>query len=112
MRRRSRRFASSAEPLREIHPTRAQYTPRVDPRACVASAFRRKNPAASTAPSLLLSATAFAHDIPASVVVQTYLRPQGQTLHVLVRAPLAAMRDAELPLRGDGRPARGPADRR
>src|SRR6185436_8494347 len=33
---------------------------------------------------------------------QTYVRPQGQTLHVLVRAPLAAMRDVEFPLRGDG----------
>ena len=68
----------------------------------MASAFRRKILLASTALSLLLSATAFAHDIPASVVVQTYLRPQGQTLHVLVRAPLAAMRDVEFPLRGDG----------
>jgi len=68
----------------------------------VASTFRRKILLATTALSLLLSATAFAHDIPASVVVQTYLRPQGQTLHVLVRAPLAAMRDVEFPLRGDG----------
>ena len=68
----------------------------------MASAFSRKILLASTALSLLLSATAFAHDIPVSVVVQTYLRPQGQTLHVLVRAPLAAMRDVEFPLRGDG----------
>jgi hypothetical protein len=66
----------------------------------VASAFRRK---AWCVLFLLFTALpAFAHDIPASVVVQTYLRPQGQTLRVLVRAPLASMRDVEFPLRGDG----------
>jgi len=51
---------------------------------------------------LLAPVIVYAHDIPASVVVQAYLRPQAQTLRVLVRAPLAAMRDVEFPLRGDG----------
>ena len=72
----------------------------------MASAFRRKlrfRRIFFAAAFLLLPAPpALAHDIPASVVVQTYVRPQGQTLHVLVRAPLAAMRDVEFPLRGDG----------
>jgi hypothetical protein len=51
---------------------------------------------------LLVPAAAFAHDIPASVVVQTYVRPQGQTLRAVVRAPLSAMRDVEFPLRDGG----------
>lgn len=43
---------------------------------------------------------AFAHDIPPSVIVQTYVRPGGHTLTVLVRVPLAAMRDVAFPLTG------------
>jgi HupE / UreJ protein len=52
--------------------------------------------------ALVAPAPPRAHDIPASVVVQAYVRPQAQTLRVLVRAPLGAMRDVEFPLRGDG----------
>jgi len=54
--------------------------------------------------TLLLAAaiSAAAHDIPASVVVQAYVRPQGDHLRVIVRAPLAAMRDVVFPLQGDG----------
>lgn len=44
----------------------------------------------------------FAHDIPASVVVQAFVRPEGQQLHLLVRVPLASIRDVEFPQRGDG----------
>lgn len=51
---------------------------------------------------LLLPSAALAHDIPASVVVQAFVRPQGDTLRVLVRVPLAAMRDVEFPLTPDG----------
>jgi hypothetical protein len=50
---------------------------------------------------LLVPHSAAAHDIPASVVVQAFVRPQGQTARVLVRVPMAAMRDVEFPL-GDG----------
>jgi hypothetical protein len=58
----------------------------------------------SIAATLLLLApgAALAHDIPASVVVQAFVRPQGETLRVLVRVPLAAMRDVEFPLTPDG----------
>jgi hypothetical protein len=66
----------------------------------VASAFRRK--IVLTALVMLGSAPASAHDIPASVVVQAYVRPQGNHLSVIVRAPLAAMRDVVFPLQGDG----------
>jgi len=57
---------------------------------------------AAAALFMLVAANASAHDIPASVVVQAYVRPQGQTLRLLVRAPLGAMRDVVFPLRGDG----------
>jgi hypothetical protein len=38
-----------------------------------------------------------AHDIPFDVSVQTFVKPEGQRLRLLVRAPLAAMRDMDYP---------------
>ena len=58
--------------------------------------------ACGTAAVLLTAGRLYAHDIPASVVVQAYVRPQGDRLRVIVRAPLAAMRDVVFPLREDG----------
>jgi hypothetical protein len=49
-----------------------------------------------------LSTRPAAHEIPADVTVQAFLKPEGQRLRLLVRAPLAAMRDVEFPLRGPG----------
>lgn len=49
-----------------------------------------------------LVASTAAHEIPPRVVVQAYVNPDGQRLRVLVRAPLAAMRDIEFPQVGDG----------
>jgi hypothetical protein len=43
-----------------------------------------------------------AHDIPADITVRTFLKPEGQRLHFLVRVPLKAMRDIEFPKRGPG----------
>ena len=43
-----------------------------------------------------------AHEIPNEVTVQTFLRPEGRTLTFLVRAPLKAMRDVDIPLRENG----------
>ena len=40
-----------------------------------------------------------AHDIPVDVLVQVFLRADGQRLHVLVRTPLSAMRDVDFPTR-------------
>ena len=48
---------------------------------------------------LLVPARPAAHDIPADVLVQVILRAEGQRLHVLVRTPLAAMRDFDFPTR-------------
>ena len=53
----------------------------------------------SVAVTLLLSAaSAAAHEIPASIVVQAFVRPQGDSLRLLLRVPLAAMRDVDYPL--------------
>ncbi len=41
-----------------------------------------------------------AHDIPADVAVQAFLKPEGQRLRLLVRTPLAALRDVAFPTRG------------
>jgi hypothetical protein len=41
-----------------------------------------------------------AHDLPADVVVQTFIKPEGRELHVLLRVPLAAMGDVDYPTRG------------
>jgi hypothetical protein len=43
-----------------------------------------------------------AHEIPTDVLVQALLRPEDRTLRVIVRVPLTAMRDVELPTRGPG----------
>ena len=55
--------------------------------------------ATTVAAGLLLPAPSVAHEIPATATVQVFVRPDGRTLRVLVRAPLAAMRDVAFPLR-------------
>lgn len=47
----------------------------------------------------LLPANLRAHEVPARVAVQAYVRPEGRVVRVLVRAPLEAMRDVEFPTR-------------
>ena len=37
------------------------------------------------------------HEVPNEVTVFGFVRPQGQTLTLLLRAPLKAMRDIEVP---------------
>ena len=72
----------------------------------VASAFRRR----IRQPTLVLVAITIvacvarlsAHDIPVSVLVQAFVRPQADHLRLLVRVPLASMRDVQFPLRADG----------
>jgi len=43
-----------------------------------------------------------AHDIPNDVMVQVFVKPNGERLRLLVRVPLKAMRDVEFPKRGPG----------
>ena len=43
-----------------------------------------------------------AHEIPVRVAVRAFLKPEGQRLWLVVRAPLEAMRDIDFPERGPG----------
>jgi HupE / UreJ protein len=52
--------------------------------------------------ALMLTGMAFAHEIPNDVTVQSFFKPEGQKLRVLIRVPLKAMRDMEFPTRGVG----------
>jgi HupE / UreJ protein len=52
--------------------------------------------------ALALPSLAAAHDVPAEVAVQAFLKPEGSRLNLLVRAPLAALRDIDYPTRGPG----------
>ena len=51
---------------------------------------------------VLVAPSLSAHEIPNEVTIQTFLRPEGQRLIFLVRAPLKAMREMDVPLRGPG----------
>ena len=58
-----------------------------------------------TVPALLVlvlgvPASTAAHEIPASVTVRLLVRPESDRLRVLVRVPVAALRDLDLPVRG------------
>src|SRR5579863_5447119 len=52
--------------------------------------------------ALAAALAAGAHDIPNDVTVQAFLKPEGQRLRLLVRAPMKAMRDVEFPQKGPG----------
>jgi len=43
-----------------------------------------------------------AHEIPNEVTIHAFLKPEGSRVILLVRAPLAAMRDMDVPVRGPG----------
>jgi hypothetical protein len=45
---------------------------------------------------------AAAHDIPNDVIAQTFVRPAGNRLQLLIRVPLKAIRDINFPERGPG----------
>ena len=52
--------------------------------------------------ALTLHAAVAAHDIPDEIAVQSYVRPQQNQLQVLLRIPLLAVGDANLPKDGTG----------
>jgi hypothetical protein len=67
------------------------------------------SPGARVAAGLLLCVLAdawpvlvTAHEIPSDVKVMAFVKPEGNRLRVLVRAPMAAMREVDFPLRGPG----------
>jgi HupE/UreJ protein len=43
-----------------------------------------------------------AHDIPADVTIQAFLKPEGHRLRLLLRVPLEALRDLSVPTRAGG----------
>lgn len=51
---------------------------------------------------MIVVLAARAHDLPDSVRVQAYVRPDGSTLQLLLRVPLAAMTEIDVPVRGPG----------
>ncbi|MBI2186895.1 MAG: HupE/UreJ family protein [Acidobacteria bacterium] len=65
-----------------------------------------RGPRAIAAAALVLvvaaEARVAAHDIPNDVIVQAFLEPEGERLHMLVRVPLEAMRDMDVPQRDRG----------
>ena len=48
---------------------------------------------------VVASTTVPAHEIPNEVTIQSFLKPEGRSLMFLVRAPLKAMRDMDVPRR-------------
>ncbi len=44
----------------------------------------------------------YAHDIPNSVTILAFIKPEGKTLRVAMRVPLEAMRDVNFPMHGPG----------
>jgi len=57
---------------------------------------------ASASPATASADVRVRHDIPVSVTVLAFVRPDGRTLHLLVRVPLESMRDIEFPQYGPG----------
>ena len=49
-----------------------------------------------------MSGRTIAHEIPNEVTVLTFLKPEGRTLTLLVRAPLKSMRDIDIPTSENG----------
>jgi HupE / UreJ protein len=66
------------------------------------SARRLRLAAWAVSLALATVSSATAHEIPNAVTVQAFLKPDGKRLHLLVRVPLAAMRDVDHPTRGPG----------
>ena len=64
--------------------------------------MRRMSVASVAALILVLGLPAAAHDIPADVRVNAFVKPEGQRLSLLIRVPLKAMRDVDFPRRGAG----------
>ncbi len=56
----------------------------------------------ATALACALAPGAGAHDIPNDVKVQMFVKPIGDRLEVLVRVPLSAMREVDVPRKGPG----------
>ena len=52
--------------------------------------------------SLGMMASTAAHDVPGEILVQAFVKPEGERLHLLVRLPLVLLLDLDLPKQGPG----------
>ena len=52
--------------------------------------------------ALAFAGPIFAHDIPSSVTVLAFVKPEGQRLFLVLRVPLESMRDVNFPITGPG----------
>jgi hypothetical protein len=68
----------------------------------LAEAMRRWTALVLTTLAVAPALPALAHDIPFDVRVQAFVKPDGQHLLVLLRVPLGAMNEVDMPLRGPG----------
>jgi HupE / UreJ protein len=62
---------------------------------CLAAALAAMLPCA-------IAPSAVAHEIPADVKINAFVKPHGDRLELLIRVPLAAMREVDFPTRGPG----------
>ena len=68
----------------------------------IAKAMQRWAALVLTLLAVVAALPAFAHDFPADVRVQAFVKPEGQHLFMLLRVPLGAMNEVDMPLRGPG----------
>ncbi len=67
--------------------------------------FQRKRLASTVillALSLGLMSRSAAHDIPGEIVIQAFVKPEGERLHLLLRLPLVLLLNLDLPKKGPG----------
>jgi hypothetical protein len=64
--------------------------------------MRRARPAVVATLVSAVASIAAAHDIPTDVKINTFVRPEGSRLELLIRVPLAAMIEVDFPTRGPG----------
>jgi predicted RND superfamily exporter protein len=62
----------------------------------------RRTAALVVAMVVLLPSWPEAHEIPIEVTIQAFVKPEGDALRLLVRAPLGALRDYDFPTREPG----------
>lgn len=62
----------------------------------------RRAAAALAVLAVVWASSAAAHDIPADVRIDAFVKPAGDTLELLIRVPMAALIEAEFPTRGPG----------
>ena len=63
---------------------------------------RRSITCAALAIACVLGLRAIAHEIPADIKINAFLKPAGNTLSLVIRVPLSAMQGVEFPTRGPG----------